>query len=321
MLFLSADLVGSTQYKQKGAGWQTIFLSFYREFPQFLANANRTALETYGSTSEFTLWKAIGDELIFEVVVKDEYEVSRAVRVWLQAITAYEEQSLSEEGLALKAGAFIATFPGPDSESTIPRSPGSEVSDAPVILLNDKALAHAGRRQHSKYQYDYFGPSIDTGFRVVTTASRRYFTMTIEVAWALAMAAHLRQAALESDSPHTVTDVVFRGSQVLKGVWKGREYPVFAIDRECADPVNRAVAKLGGPELDAMKIIEVCDACSAEDWPFGIYLPNSTQEKFKLVPEDAMAGLRNAATTLDGVESTPSSITPGQPLEESPPMG
>ena len=40
-LFFSVDLVGSTAYKQTEPKWQPKFLSFYREFPQCLANSLR----------------------------------------------------------------------------------------------------------------------------------------------------------------------------------------------------------------------------------------------------------------------------------------
>ncbi len=115
---------------------------------------------------------------MFEVDITSENDVSRAVRVWLLAMSMYEEQVLAEAGLALKGGAFIATFPGPDSESTIPRKPDYEDSDGAVVLLNQQALT--GQRAYTKYLYDYFGPSIDTGFRVFGLSSRRYFTMSIE---------------------------------------------------------------------------------------------------------------------------------------------
>ena len=137
---MSCDLVGSTHFKQTVPGWQKVFLSFYREFTQFIATANR---EVEGDSTEFTLWKAVGDELIYEVEVSDERQVGRAVRVWLLAMSQYEEQVLKMENgssLSLKGGAFIATFPGPDSESTIPRDPQFERSDGAVVLLNEAAL-------------------------------------------------------------------------------------------------------------------------------------------------------------------------------------
>lgn len=57
----------------------------------------------------------------------------------------------------------MAIFPGPDSESTISRSPQSEDSDVSVVVRNDQALKN-NQRAYSRYHYDYFGPGIDTEF-------------------------------------------------------------------------------------------------------------------------------------------------------------
>jgi hypothetical protein len=317
VLFLSADLVGSTSYKQREEGWQKIFLQFYREFPQQLNTENREHEAKYGSRAEFTLWKAIGDELIFRVDVTKEADVSTALRIWLSALRAYESDSLEEVQLALKGAAFIATFPGPDSESSIPRNPETETSDEPVVILNDKALA--GKRAHTKYLFDYFGPSIDTGFRIAGLASKRYFTMTIEVAWALARAAHAQEASATTDTPHHANDVVFRGREPLKGVWNGQEYPVFAIDRDHDLPVNMALAKLNGHPITAQNITHVCEACYKTDgWPSRLYLPDSEVDAFQHAPDDAMQSLREAESTVT-VEDK--GLDDGDALSDDPPLG
>ncbi|TFC92880.1 hypothetical protein [Cryobacterium sp. TMT4-31] len=309
-------MVGSTHFKQTKPGWQKVFLSFYREFPQFVNDAERQQSAQDGLSTEFHLWKAIGDELIFEVEVRDEQAVGRAVRIWLDAVKKYEDQVLEDANLALKGGAFIATFPGPDSESTIPRKPGTEASDAAVVVLNDKALK--GRRSDTAFMYDYFGPSIDTGFRINGLASRRYFTVSIEVAWAMALAAHHADASKAGSSLQTIADFVFRGAHVLKGVWQSREYPVFAVDREHHDSVNIAMGKLNGKPLEAMGIIDVCRACSADQhWPFALYLPDSSQESFRAEPIDAMGALRQVELSLEGAESQVPQNEPGTSLEAS----
>lgn len=317
MLFLSSDLVGSTSYKQKTKGWQKIFLSFYRELPQMIAEASRKI--DPDAASAFHLWKAVGDELVFEVDIASEADVSRAVRVWLLAMSMYEDQVLDEAGLALKGGAFIATFPGPDSESTIPRRPDYEDSDGAVVLLNQQALT--GQRAYRKYLYDYFGPSIDTGFRVFGLSSRRYFTMSIEVAWAVAGAARTADTHKQGQDLHHVSDFVFHGSHALKGVWNGRDYPVFAVDRERGDPIHEALAKLGGGPLSSEHVIDVCHACATdESWPFALYLPNSSNENFTTKPDDAMADLLASETSMEGAETEPGGDQ-GAGLEAAPPLG
>lgn len=316
-LFLSADLVGSTQYKQTTPGWQKIFLSFYREFPQLVAKENYR--EAADQSLDFELWKAVGDELIFQVPITSERQISRAVRVWLSAMEAYEQEVLIESKLALKGGAFIGTFPGPDSESTIPKNPNVEDSDDSVVLLNQKALR--GQRTPKKYLYDYFGPSIDTGFRIAGMATQRFFPMSVEVAWSIALAAADASHTKAGEEQHHVHDVVFRGTHALKGVWKGREYPVFAIDRECDDAVHAAIGNLNGGELSSQSIIDVCHAChESGGWPSRLYLPDSTHETFQAEPEDVMSGMGEVEGGMAGAETIDTSDG-GASLEKDPPMG
>ncbi|WP_460800186.1 hypothetical protein [Microbacterium sp. GXF0217] len=320
---MSADLVGSTSYKQKRRGqWQGVFLSFYRQFPQYLNGAWRDLRREGIEAPEFRLWKAVGDELIYEVSVEHEDDVSRAVRVWLRALHLCEEDILREARLGLKGSAFIATFPGPDSEATIPRNPESENSDLDVVTLNDAALKPSlPRRSHAKYQFDYFGPSIDTGFRVSAHASHRYFTLSVEVAWALALASAGNDTNSGQDEHLHVDDVVFRGNVLLKGVWDGRDYPLFALDRHFEDGVNKSVAKLMQAPPTAQEIINVCHACNADDnWPCAMYLPKSKNEHLHAPPVDAMAGLREKEQSPDGFEEFKKPATGGKSLKENAPV-
>ena len=186
-LFLSCDLTGSTDFKQKQAQdpaktpWQDFFLQFYRDFPQQIASTQRE-MET--EHLNFELWKPIGDELIYSCEVRKEGDVFQAVRTWIAAMHAYRLSSLADETtMGTKGGAFIATFPGPDSKSSIPRDPGTEVSDINPRRLNRSA--YWPEKRHGDYLYDYFGPSIDTGFRVISMCKPRYFTVSVEVALAM----------------------------------------------------------------------------------------------------------------------------------------
>lgn len=320
-LFVSCDLVGSTQFKQAKPGWQKVFLSFYREFPQFVARENvahATAAER--ESLGFELWKAVGDELIFEVHVRAEEEVGFAIRVWLAAMKAYEAETLAEFGLALKGGAFIATFPGPDSESTIPRDPMIEESDEPVVLLNHTALQ--GKRTHTRFLYDYFGPSIDTGFRIFGLSSRRYFTLSVEAAWALSAAAYTAAGSQHQQHLHHVDDVILHGTHALKGVWADREYPVFAIDRDHFDPVNVALAQLRSHDTTASRVMDVCRACHQDPrWPSKLYLPASKDTAFCDEPADAMKPLFDAESPLTAGEHAEKDEIDGENLDDTAPLG
>lgn len=312
-IFLSCDLTGSTDFKQRDHNssdpWQKIFLQFYREFPQTLA---MTQQGRGIPDLSFRLWKPIGDELIYTCVVRSEQDVFNAVRTWIEAMRTYERDSLSERGMGTKGGAFIATFPGPDSRSSVPRDPGTEDSDADVIDLNRAALED---ENHEKYLYDYFGPSIDTGFRVLGKCTPRYFTLSVEVAFALSC---LAQIPGPSSANFKTEDLVLLDLATLKGVWQGRSYPVFAIDSQFDDAFNRAYAAFDKPP-SMTAIAELCQACySSEGWPSLAYLPRASSKYFADLPQDPLADY--ATTSSEGAETLPSDNVHGVDLAPEPPL-
>ncbi|MCW2300762.1 hypothetical protein [Rhodococcus erythropolis] len=315
-IFLSCDLTGSTDFKQstgsgKSGPWQKVFLQFYREFPQRIATT-QVAQSTVDLS--FELWKPIGDELIYTCAVRSEADVYRAVRTWIQAMKDYEKYSLDDTTMGTKGGAFIATFPGPDSRSSVPRDPQSEKTDGDVVELNRKAHS---RRNHRKYLYDYFGPSIDTGFRVLSKCDSRYFTLSVEVAFAMSCL-HLTPAL--DQAKYGIDDLVLLDSTVLKGVWGGRAYPVLAIDTEHLEPVNLAYSAFehrAGPK----EIQSLCQACYGSDgWPSRLYLPSGASDHFKAVPVDALAGYVPSVSPL-GAEEAPDELAGAGELSADPPLG
>lgn len=301
-LFLSCDLTGSTAFKQLprrelDAPWQKVFLQFYREFPQQLFVQQKASVR---EDLNFELWKAIGDELIFTCDVESEVDIFDAIHIWVATLRGYKSDNLEgHPELGVKGGAFIGTFPGPDHESTIPRNPGTEVSDRDVVLLNQEALR--GRRAASKYLFDYFGPSIDTGFRVVGKSSDRYMTLSLEVAYALSVL----HCTPKSNAKYQLDSLVLLDQIQLKGVWDGRDYPLFAIDLRSDDCVNRALRSFNSEKYDVPNILRLCQACySSPNWVFRIFLPKAESDHFSEVPHDPLAAyLTTAATEYSGMES------------------
>ncbi|MCV7110936.1 hypothetical protein [Mycolicibacterium setense] len=298
LLFLSCDLTGSTSFKQTNPDdlpepWQKVFLQFYREFPQRIAT---TQSELGTVDLNFNLWKPIGDELIFSCEVRSEDDVFNAVRTWLKSMKDYEKHSLDDIPMGTKGGAFIATFPGPDSRSSVPRKPFAEESDDDVVDLNRIALETI---DHEKFVYDYFGPSIDTGFRVIGECDSRYFTLSVEVA--LAILGRSRAPGIVRKEEDT-RDLMLLKFVELKGVWKNQRYPIVAIDTEFDDPVNAAYRKFemrGTPD----ELHELCSACyhSGKEWPSKIYLPGSWATTYQERPKHALADYV-PATTSEGAE-------------------
>lgn len=289
--------------------WQKTFLTFYREFPQVLGDL--TAEAAY--VPSFNLWKPVGDELIFTVHVRKEEEIFDAVRLWLKAMETYENDSLQDTPLATKGGAFIATFPGPDSESSIPRNPTIETSDKGVFELNAEALAI----RSDDYMYDYFGPSIDTGFRIFGACDNRFFTLSVEVAWALAQCA--ADAGIDS-AKFPLQHLRLLDTRVFKGVWDARPYPLFALDRHQSDLINMALAAIEKTDLKPHQVVDLCRECSKDPaWPSKLFLPDSDHGFFRVAPVDSLKEL--ASNSMDGAETLPSANSQvGEDLEENPPL-
>lgn len=228
ILFLSCDLQNSTQFKQKSGskGWIATFLAFYTEFPALLST------EIAGSCpslqDRLLLWKAVGDELIFSIRIQSEGECSDAVDVWLAAMLAFEKAHLlGKTPMTLKGGAFLATVPSPDRRVAIPRSvETADRSQLDAEAMNEATLNNTTDEDKftAKFAMDFVGPSIDTGFRVLKYASRRYFVLTVEVAHILFK--HY------SDEVQRERKAYLVGTHELKGVWGGKPYPVFAVARD-----------------------------------------------------------------------------------------
>lgn len=243
-LFLSCDLVGSTNYKQEKSAtdedWYLPFATFYQEFPEITRKYVPPEVNA-------RVWKAAGDELIFIADVTSEAQVHDVVQAWLTCLTDFQESlDLVAPKMAVKGAAFMATFPAPDREIEI----GESAPDVSPVL-------------------DFLGPSIDTGFRIFGTSSERYFTMTVEVAWAYAE--HLLHIH------HQDEDLRFLGVRSLKGVWGGRDYPLMAIDRQPREKVNKSLDKINGVRhVSPSRVAKLAAACSKDgDWPSCLYLPDA----------------------------------------------
>lgn len=309
LLFLSCDLVGSTAYKQgegRAPGWARQFLEFYRDFPRIIGALSRNPNFV---DPQFQLWKVVGDEMIFTCVVRTEGDVANAVGIWIMAMRGYEEQTSKKDRMQTHGGAFIGTFPGPDSHVFIERDPSEESaqSQAGAVEMNEAAK---DTYSADTFLFDYLGPSIDTGFRVIAQSTARFFTLSVEVAWAIAEYQDNNVApwgirALPLDL------IEWRE---LKGVWNARPYPIFAVDRQFSDAVHEAERALHPPVGGRGAIAAICAACSAtSDWPSALFLEASTNPSFTHQPEDTLDSQRETGT--EGAETPPSPDDEGSTVD------
>lgn len=139
-LFLSADIVGSTAYKQpldldpevrKSSDWSKNIQRFYQRFAKgFVSSWDLLMFEVgerYGKDdsmaqqwdefardqffgSQPKVWKTVGDEIIFWKELTSEDQIWFVLKAWMYAI-ARNREWLLDEGLDIKATCWVAGFP------------------------------------------------------------------------------------------------------------------------------------------------------------------------------------------------------------------
>jgi len=198
ILFLSVDIVGSTQYKQyysergESQHWIEFFEFFFEEFPKQLNLSIQKSSSHYATDIE--IWKTLGDEIIFKANIKNYRQVEIIIDYFINTIYTFR-QIIKQKGL--------------DSDISIDIKGSSWISEFPVYnstLTIGKAA-------------DYIGPSIDIGFRISKFATRRKFVISIEVARILVEKTNGFKLYFDDTIP-------------LKGVFKEKPYPLIWIDTQ-----------------------------------------------------------------------------------------
>ena len=317
-LFLSCDIINSTALKQiYPVNWRKPFLALYYQFPRELLSAQAQRQST---DLNFQLWKPIGDELIYQLSVKSERDIVRAVDTWLLAMSKFNESIFFQtdddergrDALRVKGGAFTATFPEPDSEASIPRVPVEEYSYNEIENLNDQAIS---QRDDSKNLFDYFGPNIDAGFRILSNSSPDYFVCSVEVIWALL------EGRSQVDDPGLTGHIHFLGLTDMKGVWRGNPYPLFAIDLNGDSPVRRAFKRMTSSELPESEIIAYCnEVMSDSSLPASLFLPESQSSERRNAPIYGRRRKPPVDESLEGIETQIEGPNDGEDLPEKVPF-
>ncbi|CDX27317.1 conserved hypothetical protein [Mesorhizobium plurifarium] len=243
-LFQSVDLVGSTAFKARYSGWEsgspnpiwvTQIQHFYREFPKIL-DANFGRLKSLdvpprpGDRAP-SVWKTIGDEIIFCCRLNSLEHLANCTRAFMKALEDYGVQLDGfDRRLDVKGASWVAAFPAPNVSVDIAsiRSPDEFQSSSTEQADEQDEL----RADKNPSEFDFLGQHIDAGFRSARMSSSDSLSMSLELAYLLAEAAHRR----------LLDGAVFRyhGRQSLKGVLNDRPYPMITIDMERKDS-RRAV--------------------------------------------------------------------------------
>ena len=92
-LFLSVDVIDSTKLKNDknygDQGWLSFFSNFYSEFPLMLSKRVNEHAKGRAELPEIpTLWKCLGDELVFSVVLKSRKDAWLYMKAFKDSLVA-----------------------------------------------------------------------------------------------------------------------------------------------------------------------------------------------------------------------------------------
>ncbi len=224
-LFLSLDIVGSTEFKQASRGtarerlarleagsdvgkrsrdvadaWVEPFLSFYqisvdqmeaqwlrtRDEMRAIDPSNKSGRFAFGAPPQF--WKGAGDEVLFSKEVISPLDAMATVHSFLAVMKEHRGRFARKEvPLDVKGTAWLAGFPVNNAEAVLP----SQNAAMPAGRLDDPVaenyrLLHLYRAdQLAACQLDYVGPSVDLGFRLREHATPRRLVLSADLVWLL----------------------------------------------------------------------------------------------------------------------------------------
>ena len=311
-LFFSADIAGSTAYKQRNLQspdeWFNAILTFYRQaeetFSRTWEQYKGSASSDPGRQKRFfgndpELWKTVGDEVLFTKKIDSPAQVISATLAWISTLFELREL-LKKRNLDVKSSAWLADFPIRNSEVVLKKEINSSDDDYQHIFDNDKSLK-AFYESAGSYTRDFIGPSIDTGFRLGAYASPRKFAISVELAYMLSS----EQGVIDRHDHHLgafgLRQLVFGydGRASLKGVMNGNGYPVFWIDLAHSVKIYEMEDELlGNHRCDISHISHFSHLFIAEnsaflDFPYIISQEgNPASEDFSIMPDKDIEWLK-----------------------------
>ncbi|MBB5400292.1 hypothetical protein [Paraburkholderia youngii] len=281
-LFFSADIVGSTAFKQKPQVakkggeqdgrfplWFNTVLAFYHQAEQAFSHnwvsferscaGDNSVLHWFGPPPE--LWKTVGDEVLFTKQIEHPAQATVCCHAWIRTLDDLRQQ-LKERGLDVKSSAWLADFPLRNQEVVLRGTLDSQTlerADDEYPFNNQLSLEAYYADKTGNVIRDYIGPSIDTGFRLGGLASDRKFVVSLELAHVLSVeqAKSDKNTRLYSFGALSLRKFDFRyeGRVPLKGVLGGGPYPVIWIDLDPENEVHQAEDEvLGTPKPSAAQM-------------------------------------------------------------------
>lgn len=221
-------------------------------------------------------WKFVGDEILLWADLNRHEEPCIHLRSLLGAVEEYER--VLKKGaplLGLKVSSWIATFPVPNVQVTVPQTDEAGVSWK---------------------VYDFLGPGIDLGFRVAKFSDSRRVTITAGLAKVI--------ASLGAQEHYVKSlQLAYAGKERLKGVIGGRPYPLFWLDRhEDPQSIEDKLLNINYRVENVPVVMKILDEFfQSEPDQLPPFFPDDPNAMWKAVPDVARGEL--AAIQSDDIES------------------
>jgi class 3 adenylate cyclase len=215
VMFMSADVVGSTEFKTRSAvqasgGWVEAFEAFFNELPLIFMGRIANHFWDVDRLPDSGVWKVMGDELVFAAKPRSIDEARRVAMAFRDAVADYDQSLAQRWPLRIRGACWAAEIGGRNRAVEIPEMLGGR-NDRPYV--------------------DYLGPDVDIGFRLSPHSRTGRVILSPNLAESLA-----RAAALSGDPEPTLD---YQGEAVLKGVCGGHPFPLVLM----ATPAQAALAE------------------------------------------------------------------------------
>lgn len=200
VMFLSADVVGSTAFKTSTVGvggqalWLEAFETLFRELPLIFIGKLAEHFFDEDEVPEGGVWKVMGDEVVFAVLPQNLRHAHRVAMAFCDTVTHYDARIAGRWPLRIRGCCWGAEMGERNRAIEIPEMLGGS-EDRPYL--------------------DFLGPDIDIGFRLSGHSRPGELILSPNLAEAFATLDDQRGLRYH-----------YAGEAPLKGVCGGQPFPL-----------------------------------------------------------------------------------------------
>lgn len=199
VLFMSADVVGSTAFKGRHSAdagiWLEAFATLFKELPLVFIGELGMAFLDEDDMPEAGVWKVMGDEVIFVTLPRSAHEVMLATSAFVRTVQQYDQRLSASWPLHIRGACWAAELGKRNRQIDIPEM--------------------FGGRDGKPYR-DFLGPDVDTGFRLSAHSGHGEVIISPNLVEAIATA--------QAEDPQLRFHLI--GDTPLKGVIGGQPFPL-----------------------------------------------------------------------------------------------